>query len=325
MLRYTHRLLAIGLAIVLSGSLARAQQPDPPKVIIDTDFNTMGDDGQVAVMAAQLYSKGAIDLLGFTIASGNQWRDQEVSDCLKAMERLGIEHRVKVYVGSQYPLLHNYQSYLYEQLLFGPPIDYVGAYAAPQPDPNQLVPPPDGFATHTKPAREDAVDFIIRTIHRYPHEVSFLEIAPPTNLAMAIRKDPTIVPLIKQIITMAGQMYVGGNAYLDNAEFNWWFDPEATQIVLRAPIPHYIIPLDCTNTLPLTKEVYLQITQHQPQTIVTKLYQQAYAPFFGSGPPPYVPYIYDTTAFAFLVDPSLATDVRDLWVDINTTFDPNLR
>jgi inosine-uridine nucleoside N-ribohydrolase len=254
-LRYTHRLLTVGLAIILSGSLARAQQTDPPKVIIDTDFNTMFDEGQVAVMAAQLYSKGAIDLLGFTVASGNERRDQEVSDSLKAMERLGLEHRVKVYVGSQYPLLHNYQSYLYEQLLLGAPIDYLGAYATPQPDLNQVLPPPDGFARHTRPAREDAVDFMIRTIHRYPHEVTILEIAPPTNLAMAIRKDPTIVPLIKQIITMAGQMYVEGNAYLDNAESNWWFDPEATQIVLRAPIPHYIIPLDCTNTLPLTKEV----------------------------------------------------------------------
>jgi inosine-uridine nucleoside N-ribohydrolase len=178
MLRRTYRLLTIGLAIFLSNSVVRAQQPEPPKVIIDTDFNTMGDDGRVAVMAAQLYSKGAIDLLGFTIASGNQWRDQEVSDCLKAMERLGIEQRVKVYVGSQYPLLHDYQSLLYEQVLFGQPIDYVGAYAAPQPDPDQLVPPPDGFAKHTRAAREDAVDFIIRTIHRYPHQVTILEIAP---------------------------------------------------------------------------------------------------------------------------------------------------
>jgi inosine-uridine nucleoside N-ribohydrolase len=100
-------------------------------------------------------------------------------------------------------------------------------------------------------------------------------------------------------------MYVAGNAYLDNAEFNWWFDPEATQIVLRAPIPHYIIPLDCTNTPALTKDIYLQITQHQPQTIVTRLYQQTYAPFFGSGPPPYVPFIFDTTAFAFLSTPFL--------------------
>src|SRR5271165_781389 len=86
---------------------------DPAKVIIDTDFNTIGDDGQVAVMAAQLYAQGVIDLLGFTIPSGNQWRDQGVSDCLKAVERLGIEHRVRVYVGSQYPLLHDYKSYLY--------------------------------------------------------------------------------------------------------------------------------------------------------------------------------------------------------------------
>jgi inosine-uridine nucleoside N-ribohydrolase len=316
-------LLAVAFAILLSCSLANARQADAPKVIIDTDFNTIFDDGQVAVMAAQLHSEGVINLLGFTIATGNQWRDQEVSDCLKAVERLGIEKNVKVYVGSQYPLLHDYKSYLYEELLFGPPIDYVGAYAGPQPDPNHLVPPPDGFATHTKPATEDAVDFMIEAIHRYPHEVTILEIAPPTNLALAIRKDPTIVPLIKQVITMAGQMYVAGNAYLDKAEFNWWFDTEATRIVLRSEIPHYIIPLDCTNTLPLTKDIYLQITEHQPQTIITRLYQQAYAPFFGSGPPPYTPYIFDTTAFAFLVDPSLATDVRDLWVDVNTTFEEN--
>ncbi|HKM57177.1 MAG TPA: nucleoside hydrolase, partial [Chthoniobacterales bacterium] len=109
----------------------------------------------------------------------------------------------------------------------------------------------------TEPAKQDAVDFIIETVHRYPHEVTILEIAPPTNMALAIRKDPTIVPLIKQIITMAGQIYASGNAYIDNAEFNWWFDPEATQVVLRAAIPHYIIPLDCTNTLPLTKDVFL--------------------------------------------------------------------
>ena len=53
------------------------------------------------------------------------------------------------------------------------------------------------------------------------------------------------------------------------------------------------------------------------------MYEQTFAPFFGSGPPPFIPFIFDTTAFAFLVDPSLATDVRDLWVDVNTTFDQN--
>jgi inosine-uridine nucleoside N-ribohydrolase len=323
MLPRVNNLIIVAFAILLSCSLVSAQPAHAPKVIIDTDFNTIFDDGQAVVMAAQLHSQGVINLLGLTVASGNEWRDQEVAETLKAVERLGIEKSVPVYVGSQYPLLHDFKSFLFEQVVSGPPIDYVGAYAGPQPGPNDLVPPPDGFAQHTKPAAEHAVDFMIETIHRYPNEVTILEIAPPTNLALAIRKDPTIVPLIKQIVTMAGQMFVGGNSYLDNAEFNWWFDPEATQIVLRAAVPHVIIPLDCTNTLPLTKDIFLQITQHQPQTIITQLYQQAYAPFFGSGPPPFTPFIFDTTALAYLVDPTLATDVRDLWVDVNTTFDQN--
>ena len=205
-----NNLLAVAFAILLSCSLVSAQlaPAHTPKVIIDTDFNTIFDDGQAVVMAAQLHAQGTINLLGLTVASGNEWRDQEVVETLKAVERLGIDKSVPVYVGSQYPLLHDFKSFLFEQVVSGPAIDYVGAYAGPQPGPNDLVAPPDGFAQHTKPATQDAVDFMIDTIHRFPHDVTILEIAPPTNLALAIRKDPTIVPLIKQIVTMAGQMFV---------------------------------------------------------------------------------------------------------------------
>jgi hypothetical protein len=129
-----------GFFSLIGGVTCLANPPArPPKVIIDTDFNTIGDDGQVGVMAAQLYAQGVIDLLGFTVASGNQWRDQEVADCLKALERMGIEKEVKVYVGSQYPILHDYNDYLYEEQLVGPSIDYVGAYSAP------LILPADGI------------------------------------------------------------------------------------------------------------------------------------------------------------------------------------
>ncbi len=290
---------------------------DAPKIIIDTDFNTIGDDGQVAVMAAQLYAAGNLDLLGFTIASGNQWRDQEVADCLAAVKRLGIEKRVKVYIGAQYPLLHDYKSFLYEQILFGPSIDYLGAYYNPQPSPSDLTPPPGGFVD-VKPSKEIASDFIIRMAHRYPHALTILEIAPPTNLALAIRRDPTIIPLIKEIVTMAGQIYVPGNAYIDRAEFNWWFDPEATQIVLRAAIPHTIIPLDCTNTVPLTDAVFDRIANHHPATIITELFDQAFASQIGTNPPPY---IYDTNALGYLIHPEFATVSQELYVDVNTNFD----
>lgn len=79
--------------------------------------------------------------------------------------------------------------------------------------------------------------------------------------------------------------------------------------------------MDCTNTLPLTKTVFDQIAQHTPQTAVTQLYVQAFGTIFGSTPPPYPLYIFDTTALAFLAKPSLATDVRPLRVDVSTTFD----
>jgi len=288
----------------------------PAKVIVDTDFNTMSDDGQVGVMAAQLYADGVIDLLGFTIGSGNNWRDQEVSDCLKAVERLGIEHRVQVYVGAQYPLLHDDNSYLYETTQFGPRINYVGAYSRPQPDPNNLVPPSDGFATHTRPAKIDAVRFIINAVHRNPHEVTILAIGPFTNIALAMREDPTIVPLLKQIVIMGGQMYSPGNAYNNAGEFNWWFDPEAAQVALRANVPKVIVPLDATDTVALPESVYLQITERRSPTIITQLYKEEKFNHPGQT-------IYDTVAFAVFVDPSFATDVRDLWVDMSTNFDAN--
>jgi purine nucleosidase len=302
--------------IVLSGMMSligvAAAFAGPPKVIIDTDFNTIFDDGQVAIMAAQLHAQGVIDILGFTVASGNEWRDQEVVECLKAVERMGIDRQVKVHVGAQYPLLHDYNSYKLEVLKFGPATQYVGAYSDPQP--SVLTEPPDGFATHTRPAKENAVDFIIRMVHRYPHEVSILEVAPPTDLAMAIRKDPTIVPLIKQIVTMAGQINVPGNAFQGVAEFNWWFDPEATQVVLRANIPHTVVPLDCTNNVPLTQSVYDQIAHSPKPTFVTKLFADTFVSAIGST-------IFDTVALGVLVHPEYATYTRDLYVDINTTFE----
>ncbi|MFL6696909.1 MAG: nucleoside hydrolase [Vitreoscilla sp.] len=328
MLHCLRLLTLIALALVAGSASAddfhRGHHPAPPKVILDTDFNTISDDGQALAMLAQLDAAGQLDLLGITVATGNAWLEQETSDALKAVERLGIERSVGVYVGAKYPLLHDYNAYLLEVAKFGPPIDYVGAFSSPPPtSSSDLIPPPDGLATHTRPQRQHAIDFIIEQIHRYPHQVSILEIAPPTNLAMAIRKDPSIVPLIKQIVTMAGQIYVPGNAYNDAGEFNWWADPEAVQIVLRAAVPKVILPLDLTNKVPLTKPVFEQIANHRPTTPITRLFADAYAPFFGSAPPPYPLYIWDTTALAYLVDPSFATATRDLWVDIDTTFDAN--
>ena len=328
MLHYLRLVALIGLALAAGSASAddshRGRDPAPPKVILDTDFNTISDDGQALAMLAQLDAAGKLDLLGITVATGNAWLEQETSDALKAVERLGIERSVGVYVGAKYPLLHDYDAYLYEVATFGPPIDYVGAFASPPPTSSSR---PRPAARRLRDAHAAAAPARDRLHHRADPPLSapgsILEIAPPTNLAMAIRKDPGIVPLIKQIVTMAGQIYVAGNAYNDAAEFNWWTDPEAVQIVLRAAVPKVILPLDLTNNVPLTKPVYRADRQppagHADHPAVRRCLRAVLR--FGAGAVSALHLGHHGARV--LVDPSFATATRDLWVDMSTTFDAN--
>jgi inosine-uridine nucleoside N-ribohydrolase len=64
--------------------------------------------------------------------------------------------------------------------------------------------------------------------------------------------------------------------------------------------------------------VFDQIATHQPQTIITKLFAQAFGPSVRPGT-----YIYDTNALGFLVHPEFATVKQGIWVDIYNTFDAN--
>lgn len=295
----------------LSHSVAArpADGSNPPKVIFDTDFNTIGDDGQCLAMAAQLHASKVIEILGMTIVAGNQYLPQEVSDALKAVERLGLENTIGVYAGASTPFLHDYASYQLEKRLFGNATAYSAAYTSPPTE--ELVAPPDGFATHTLPQSQHAVDFIIDSIHHYPNEVALLAIGPLTNIALAIRKDPTIVPLIKEVVIMGGQLYVPGNAYLGAGETNWWFDPESARVVLRANVSRKIIPLDATDTVTISNETYDAIANHQPETAITTLFKGIER----------WPYVYDTVALASWLDPSLDRDMRELYVDVSCDFD----
>src|SRR6516225_9400893 len=99
-------------AVMLSGcgghSITSGNMNPAPKVIVDSDYNTLSDDGQLGVMAAQLQAQGSLKVLGITVVSGNQWLKQGVSDALKSVERLGVEKQIGVYAGANYPLSHDF-------------------------------------------------------------------------------------------------------------------------------------------------------------------------------------------------------------------------
>src|SRR4029453_11688669 len=211
------------------------------------------------------------------------------ADALKAVERLGIADSVGVYAGARDPLVHDYKSMTQERAMWG-----VGGLWYPRAEPadSELVAPLDGFATSARLQKQHAVNFIIDTIKKYPHEVSLLVIGPMTNIALAIRMSPEIVPLIKRIVFMAGAFEVPGNT-TPAAEMNVWYDPEAARAVVRQPIDQAFIPLDVTNTVPMTKAIFARITRNRESIITRLLESSGFAKAVRQNPDA-TTYIYDT-------------------------------
>ena len=91
----------------------------------------------------------------------------------------------------------------------------------------------------TKAAPEDAAHFLVRMVHRYPSEVTIYEGGPMTDLALAISIVPHFAELAQGLVFMGGSIspHTGDAEFVNNPrhEFNFWLDPEAAHIVLRAP------------------------------------------------------------------------------------------
>lgn len=264
-------------------------------------------------------NKKKIELLGITVVTGNNWLQQEVADALKAIERLGLEDEVGVYAGALYPLVHDPKSYDSERKLFGFGESYLTAFHRPQPQEKDLIAPMGSFATKAKLKEQNAVDYIIETIKKNPHEVSILVIGPATNLALAVRKNPEIVPLIKQIVYMGGAFDVRGNT-TPAAEMNIWVDPEAARIIMREAIPQAIIPLDATNLTQLDKATFEKMTAEGAPN--ASLFKDSWiAEAFAKNSHANVN-VFDTLALAYMVDPTLAVKADELFVDVDVAFGP---
>lgn len=84
-------------------------------------------------------------------------------------------------------------------------------------------------------------------MHANPGQIHLLAIAPLTNIAMAIQKDPSIAPLIPHIYIMGGANNSLGNI-TPAAEYNFYTDPEAARIVLHSGIPMTMVGWEmCTR------------------------------------------------------------------------------
>lgn len=240
------------LTYSLMASSPALAQTAPTKVILDADMTELFDDGTVMLLLEQAPN---IDLLGVTVVSGNSPMPNGVATGVRQLEAL--DSNVPIYQGSRYGFRpwrgdKSRPEILGAELLTSP-ITGWGGYLRPNaPDNITADPMADwedvysfrygeqptyknvfGLGNPDADGNEGAVDFLVDTVNKYPGEVTIVAIGPLTNIARAILKDPTFSSKVAKIVYMGGAFFVPGNASA-SAEFNWWADPEAAKISLRA-------------------------------------------------------------------------------------------
>lgn len=101
---------------------------------------------------------------------------------------------------------------------------------------------------------EVAHEALIRLIQsRDPKTVTLVVMGPMTNVALALRQDPSLADRLQQIIAMGGARSEGGNITA-SAEFNIWADPDAAHEVLSTSVPVVMLGLDATHQVRGTEQ-----------------------------------------------------------------------
>src|SRR5579872_4460959 len=313
-------ILQIAFVTLLFVTQTQAQKT---KIILDQDARGPATTDMQSLLVFLQSDK--FDILGITTVSGDQWMKEETQRTLRLLEIAGRTD-VPVAEGALFPLLNSKEESERWESLYGK-LGYKGcwsdlskrphvpeAYKAGYHDP-LFVPPLAEGEPHTKPIAESAAEFIVRMVHKYPGEVVIWAGGPMTNIALALRLDPQVATLAKELVLMGSGMYAdnGGIDRVDGRrEFNWWFDPEAVRISMRAPWKKITItPIDVSIKTHMTAQMQAAIAK--ADTPVARYLAKYSVPSF----------MWDELSAAALADPSIITGEKQLYVDIDIDHGPS--
>jgi inosine-uridine nucleoside N-ribohydrolase len=282
------------------------------KVIVDQDARGPATTDQQSMLA--LIQAPQAEVLGLTIVSGDQWRDEEVAHTLRMLE-LTNHPEIKVYPGTIFPLINSKEEIARWSKLYGK-VRYQGAwtkngtgkFVREVHGPYEVPDLPEGNPTR-KAEEEDAVHFIIRMVHKYPHEVTIYAGGPLTNIALALSLDPKVAELAQELVVMGGS--IAPEVPLawkteNRREFNFWWDPEAVHIVMRAPWKKITVTtVDISVKTRMTKEMIQKIAAAgTPSAAYIGKYSDE-------------EYLWDELAAVAWLDPGVITKEVSLYMDID--------
>jgi purine nucleosidase len=297
-------------------------------VLIDQDGSGPADSNTMSMMV--LLQSPQAEVLGVTVVTGNAWRDEEVKHTLRMLELIGRSD-VPVVPGAVFPLVRTQEETRLEMQLIGKPF-WVGAWGRQTTD---LAPPaglvqakirthepweipslPEG-SPQTKPLAEDAPHFLIRQVRAHPGQVTIYAAGPLTNIALAVAIDPQFAELTRGIVIMGSSI----NPQTDDPEFttsprhefNFWFDPEAARIVLRAGWQRIdVTTVDVSIKAMFTQEMFDAISRssNPAAQYISKFAGERY-------------YLWDELAACAWLDPSIITKIREVYMDVDLSHGPS--
>jgi inosine-uridine nucleoside N-ribohydrolase len=307
-------MLRTALAFLLMMVPPCALAASPRMIIIDQDGSGPAGSNQMAMMV--LLQSAQAEVLGITMVSGNAWEPEEVRHTLRMLELIRRTD-VPVVPGAIFPLVRTRQETLLWEKLYGT-VPWLGAWgdaaqhsgSSPWHEPEVVPPLIEGPPT-TKPLAEDAAHFLVRQVHAHPHQVTIYAVGPLTNIALALAIDPHFAEFTEGIVIMGGSLNPQTKDPEFNTnprhEFNFWFDPEAAHITLRA---HWL-RIDLTTVDISIKASFTQaiedeiVTSPNPAAQYIERYTQEHY------------YLWDELAAAAWLDPSIIASERKLYLDVD--------
>ncbi|HEY1408418.1 MAG TPA: nucleoside hydrolase [Promineifilum sp.] len=170
-----------------------------------------------------------------------------------------------------------------------------------------------------------AAELLADTIRAAPGEVVVLAVGPLTNLAEAFQADPSLAGQIREIVIMGGAVDAPGNVIDGDptnqvAEWNFFGDPVAADIVLASGAPITLVPLDATNDVPFTRGFYERLRADGLSRPAVFTYNLMYMNqwWLDGGM-----FWWDTLAAAALTNPELVT-VQEMTLDVITDAGPEM-
>ncbi|KZV63356.1 nucleoside hydrolase [Peniophora sp. CONT] len=259
-----------------------------------------GHDDVTAILLA-LHTPN-IELLGVSTVHGNADAEHTALNAARCLVAFNAPAHLRTCAGAAKPLLRN--------TLYAPEIHGTDGLGGVEGLPSPTA--PDVLA---RVARETpALEAMAKAVREADGKVHLLASGPLTNIALFVSVYPSLMSKVEAIVFMGGGIGMGNKS--PAAEFNILCDPEAAQIVLDAPVPSIMLPLNVTHQAIVTHAVQARLLDpsslleapvaltplRRMLSTLINFFEETYRDVFGfvDGPP-----LHDALTVAYVAHPEL--------------------